>query len=272
MIRKISSLILIAAICLLYVTGCRQVVVYEYELSGIIKSASGNKVIVEAVSEYASDNEYEYWFGEENSYFNKQEAYKWSAVYPVENSSIELTVSKEWLESNSLDAFVDFSGDGMINFTIENDTITDMQVTEVSAAYRREFDYGVRGEFYPDKNYTVMTLNDAYSVFWRVYISDFNIYMYNADGSREYNLNITDLELARCYLLNSDDDRIDLWIDGFTESLHISIADEVTLTAYEGGLMTNEDGTISNELLEEKDSHIRVIDFTTGKYLPINYK
>lgn len=272
MIRKISSLILIVAICLLYVSGCRQVVVYEYELSGVIKSVSGNKVIVQVVDENACGKEYEYWYREYNSYFSNSENYEWNAVYPLEDTAIELKVSDEWLKSNNLEDYVDFSRDRMINFTIENDTITDMDVSEIPMAYKRDFDKGIKGELFPGNTYTVMILDDSYSVSWSTYLENFYIYMYNTGMKTEYNLGIIDCDLARCYLLDSEENRIDFWVDSISESLLVSITDEITVTAYEGSLLLNEDGTIANELLDESESSMKVIDFITRQYLTINYK
>lgn len=272
MIRKISSIILIVSICLLYISGCRQVVVYEYELSGIIKSVSGNKVIVGTVSEHASDNEYEYWFGKYDSYFKSSENYEWNAVYPTENTEIELTVSSDWLKSNNLEDFAEFSKDRMINFTIENDIITDMNVSDTSVAYKREFDKGIKGELFPNNTYTVLTLDESYLVFWSAYLGNFYIYMYNEGMKTEYNMGILDCDLAKCYLMDSEDGRIDLWVDNRSESLLVSISDEIIVTAYKGSLFLNDDGTIANELLEESENTVKVIDYITREYMTINYK
>lgn len=271
--KRITGLVLIISICMLCVTGCRQEVMYEYDLSGTVLSVSGDEITICPVAESAGGNEYQYWIGEVDKYFVMGENYVWNAVYPQENNEITLKLTSDLMRTNNgLDEFMVNSEGKMVNLKIKNGIVTNLRLTQTDVAYKMNLKTGVAGELYHNREYMYITLDDIYTVFWRVYDDCFNIHIYNDDLTEEYNLNITGSNLARCYLLDNDTDEMKIWLDAMDESLLITISNGINISAYNNSLDIDSEGQICNSLIDGTQSDLRVTDYDTGEYLPVNYK
>ncbi len=258
--RRKISLVLTMCICILCFAGCKQVVEYEYDLPGVVRSVDEDEITIVPVISYTTlwNEDYKYWFGDNTAYFVIGNSYNWDAVYADEDNAVTLKLNDEVRRKNDMDEFVVNAEGKMVNFIIKNGVVTNMRLTKTDVAYRLEEVNGIEGELYHGKSYSVITLDDIYTVIWSAESDCFNIYICNSDDTVEYNLNITGSDLAKCYVLDSNTSEMKLWVDAVCESLLITVSSNITIKAYKGKLDMGSDGMIKNILIDEDESVLEV--------------